>query len=466
MKTADLLVGTNTLWVLVAAALVIFMQAGFAFVEVGLTRMKNAGHVAVKNIVVLAIAMIVYWAVGFGLAFGDGSSSIIGTSGFFPSASDMLKIGATPFSFFGIPGGAAFMFEVAFAAVSLAIVWGAMAERVKLSTYFIFGVYFIIVYSVTSHWIWDKSGWLFQKGMQDFAGSTVVHYQGALAGLAGAILLGPRKGKFGADGKANALPGHNIPFVVAGVMILWLGWFGFNPGSTLGIQTGDRLGFFAYVALNTNLAAAAGGLAGAAVSFLVFKKVDMSMTMNGVLAALVAITAACAFVDTWAAVIVGIVSGIIAVYGVVLVDRLRIDDPVGSIAVHGMAGVWGTIACGLLATGGLATTTATGTKGLFYGGGFHQLGIQLLGIVAVGAFTFTLSFAGLFVLKHTIGLRVSEEDEASGLDIAEHGMWGYPEMYIPVPGGYGTEPHAAAAHAQTLPTASTRSSTAAIPTGS
>ena len=262
MKTADLVIAVNTVWVVLAAVLVMFMQAGFAFLEAGLTRMKNAAHIAGKNVLIFGVCSIVYWAVGFGIAFGDGNR-LVGTSGFFPSSNELLAIGQAPYSFFtGIPAASGYLFEVVFAGVSLAIVWGAMAERAKLWVYPAFGVVFTLIYSVTSHWIWQSGGWLFGKGMQDFAGSTVVHYQGALAALAGALLLGPRIGKFGRDGRANPIPGHNMPYAVLGTIILWFGWFGFNPGSTLGVVTGDRIGFFAYVALTTYLAAAAGAVGG------------------------------------------------------------------------------------------------------------------------------------------------------------------------------------------------------------
>ena len=307
MKNTDLLIAANTLWVVVAAILVMFMQAGFAFLEAGLTRMKNAAHIAGKNVLIFGVCSLVYWAVGFGIAFGDGNRWI-GTSGFAPSVDSLLAIGQAPYSFFTtVPGAAGYFFEVVFAGVSLAIVWGAMAERAKLWVYFVFGALFTLIYSVTSHWVWG-GGWLFGLGMQDFAGSTVVHYQGALAALAGALLLGPRIGKF--DGRrGNAIPGHNIPYAVLGTLILWFGWFGFNPGSTLGVITGDKVGYFAYVALTTNLAAAAGAVSGAITAWVVLRKPDISMMLNGVLAALVAVTAACGFVAPWAAVVIGLVSG-------------------------------------------------------------------------------------------------------------------------------------------------------------
>ena len=441
MTTEQLAIATSTVWVIIAAVLVMFMQAGFAFLEAGLTRMKNVGHIAAKNVLIFAIASLVYFVVGYGIAFGDGGNGLVGGSGFMPSIDELLTVGEAPFSCFGaIPAAAGYLFEVVFCAVSLAIVWGAMAERTKLWVYFAFGAVFTLIYSVVSHWIWSPDGWLFSEGMQDFAGSTVVHYQGALAGLAGALLLGPRIGKFSSDGKPNAIPGHNMAFVTLGVIILWFGWFGFNPGSTLSVDFGG-VGFFAYVALNTNLAAAAGVLGAVLTSWIVIKKPDLSMMLNGAVAALVAITAACAFVAPWAAIAIGLVAGAIVVLGVLAVERARIDDPIGAIAAHGMAGVWGTLSLGFLALPSQAESLATGSAGLFYGGGLHQLGVQLLGLAAVGAFTFTASFAVLWLMKVTVGIRTDPEAETAGLDVSEHGMWGYPEFYIPVPGGYGTESH-------------------------
>jgi len=441
MTTEQLAIATSTVWVIIAAVLVMFMQAGFAFLEAGLTRMKNVGHIAAKNVLIFALASVVYYLVGFGIAFGDGGNGLVGGSGFLPSIDDLLTVGEAPFSWFAaIPGAAAYLFEVVFCAVSLAIVWGAMAERTKLWVYFAFGVVFTLIYSVVSHWIWSPDGWLFSRGMQDFAGSTVVHYQGALAGLAGALLLGPRIGKFGHDGKPNAIPGHNMAFTTLGVIILWFGWFGFNPGSTLSVDFGG-VGFFAYVALNTNLAAAAGVLGAVFTSWLVIKKPDLSMMLNGAVAALVAITASCAFVAPWAAIVIGLIAGSIVVVGVLAVERAGIDDPIGAIAAHGMAGVWGTLSLGFLALPSQAESLATGTAGLFYGGGLHQLGVQLVGLAAVGAFTFAASFLVLWLMKVTVGIRTDPEMETAGLDVSEHGMWGYPEFYIPVPGGYGTETH-------------------------
>jgi Amt family ammonium transporter len=440
MTTEQLAIAASTVWVVVAAVLVMFMQAGFAFLEAGLTRMKNVGHIAAKNVLIFALASIVYYLVGFGMAFGDGGNGFVGGSGFMPTIDELLAVGQAPFSWFSsIPAAAGYLFEVVFCAVSLAIVWGAMAERTKLWVYFVFGAIFALVYSLVSHWIWSPEGWLFNLGMQDFAGSTVVHYQGALAGLAGAILLGPRIGKF-VDGKPNAIPGHNMAFVTLGVIILWFGWFGFNPGSTLSVDSGG-VGFFAYVALNTNLAAAAGVLGAVLTAWLVIRKPDLSMMLNGAVAALVAITAACAFVAPYAAIVIGLVAGAIVVLGVLAVERAGIDDPIGAIAAHGMAGVWGTLSLGFLTLPSQAESLGTGSAGLLYGGGLHQLGVQLLGLAAVGVFTFSVSFACLWLMKTAVGIRSEPEAETAGLDVSEHGMWGYPEFYIPVPGGYGTEAH-------------------------
>jgi Amt family ammonium transporter len=441
MTTEQLAIAASTLWVVIAAILVMFMQAGFAFLEAGLTRMKNVGHVAAKNVLTFAIASVVFYLVGFGIAFGDGGNGLVGGSGFVPSSEELVAIGAEPFSWFGsLPGAAAYLFQAVFCGVSLAIVWGAMAERTKLWVYFVFSAAYTLIYSIVAHWVWGANGWLAGYGMQDFAGSTVVHYQGALAGLAGALLLGPRIGKFASDGRPNAIPGHNMAFVTLGVIILWFGWFGFNPGSTLGVDF-PEIGFFAYVALNTNIAAAAGVLGAVLVAWLVIKKPDLSMMLNGAIGALVAITASCAFVAPWAALVIGAVAGGVVVLGILLVERLKIDDPIGAIAAHGLAGVWGTLSLGFLASPSLVEKIGIGEAGLFYGGGLEQLGVQALGLLAVGAFTFTASFAVLWTMKATVGIRVEPEVETAGLDVSEHGMWGYPEFYIPVPGGYGTEAH-------------------------
>ena len=420
-------ISLDTVWVLVAAVLVMFMQAGFSMLECGFSRAKNAGHTAMKNLLVFAIASITFWAVGFAVCFGAGNA-IVGTSGWFLDvAGDKINEVFASLSYSSVPLGAKYMFQVVFCAVSLAIVWGGMAERTKLIVYLLFGTIFsAAIYPVVGHWIWG-GGWLAGIGMQDFAGSTVVHLQGASAALAGTILLGPRIGKFTKDGKPTAILGHNIPMVIFGTIILWFGWFGFNPGSTLSAMNPEP-GYFAYVALTTNLAAASGVLAGLFVAWIVIGNPDMTMAANGALAALVAITASCAFVDPGAAVVIGAVAGTIAVLGVLAVDRWSIDDPVGAISVHGMAGIWGTLANGLFATPERVKLLAVGQPGLLYGGGFHQLLVQLGGVLASFAFVFVASLLVFYIIKVTIGLRVSPEEELEGLDMSEHGIFGYPEQ--------------------------------------
>jgi len=435
-------VAADTVWVITAACFVMFMQAGFAMLEVGFSRMKNVGTVVAKVVTNLSVSSIAYWAVGFGFAFGAGGMfALIGGRAFFPTFSPGSTLDLPAISFSTVPAAAKWFFEFVFCAVSLAIVWGTMLERTKFIVYILFGVPFAaFIYPLISHQLFGGGYLMATLGSQDFAGSTVVHLTGATAGLAGLLLLGPRIGKY-EKGRPNAIPGHNMPLAQLGVLILWFGWFGFNPGSTLGVVTGNRIGYFGYVALTTNIAAAAGAIGGLASAWLILRKPDISMMLNGVLAALVAITAASGFVAPWAAIVIGLVSGWIAVAGVLFVERIGIDDPIGAVAVHGMSGVWGTLACGLFAVPVLSSNLATGTKGLVYGGGFHQLGVQSLGLVAVGAFTFGTSFACLYVLHKIWGIRVDPQVESDGLDVHEHGMWGYPEFYIPVPGGYGTESH-------------------------
>lgn len=430
----------NSMWVVVAAILVLFMQAGFAMLEIGLSRMKNTGAVAGKIIINLAISFLMFWSIGFALGFGDGND-FVGSAGWFlgnaDAAGDTQSLGLFDFgnaiSAYGLPVEAVFFFQAVFVAVSLAIVFGTMLDRTKFIGYVIFGVVFTgVIYPIVAHWTWG-GGWLFQNGFLDFAGSSIVHLQGALAALAGTLLLGPRIGKF-RDGKAQPIPGHSIPLAVLGVLILWVGWMGFNPGSFLG-----AIGYnFADVAINTNLAAAAGVIGATLGSMLMFKTVDVSQMGNGAIAGLVAITAPCAFVDPWAAVVIGVVAGILVPLLVVAVDKMKIDDPIGCIPVHGISGVLGTLAVGLFATRDRldALSLSGSTEGLFYGGGGHQLWVQFYGVVATVAFTFTASFIVFALIKYTVGLRVSEEDEMQGLDISEHGMYGYPEQFIEVPGAF------------------------------
>ncbi|WP_040951607.1 ammonium transporter [Gorillibacterium massiliense] len=414
----------NSVWVMVAAVLVIFMQAGFALLEAGSTRMKNAGHVAGKTVLTFGICAIVFWAIGFGLAFGDGNQ-FFGTTGFLLDGTEHQAAAAfSSLSAADIPISIKFLFQLAFAGVSLAIAWGGFAERAKLPVYFIFGVLFtIVIYPIVAHWVWG-GGWLSKLGMQDFAGSTVVHLQGATAALVATILLKPRIGKFNKDGSANMIPGHSQPLTVLGVIILWICWFGFNAGSTLSAM-GD--GFFGYVALTTNLAAAAGGVAALLISWMYFGKADIPAMLNGVLAALVAITAACAFVEPWAAIVIGALSGIITFFTSQWFEKWGLDDPIYAFSVHGIAGIWGTLSTGLFATSALAEKVGVGKAGLFYGGGLHQLGVQALGVFGAFAFVLVLSFIILYIIKLVIGLRVTEEEEILGLDLSEHGNYGYPE---------------------------------------
>jgi Amt family ammonium transporter len=415
----------NSVWVMVAAVLVIFMQAGFALLETGSTRMKNAGHVAGKTILTFGICAIAFWAIGFGFAFGDGNG-FFGTTGFFvdgTAAQAAKSFGSLAFSDVGI--SIKFLFQLAFAGVALAIAWGGFAERGKLAVYFLFGVLFtVFIYPIVAHWVWG-GGWLSKIGMQDFAGSTVVHLQGATAALVATILLKPRIGKFNKDGSANLIPGHNQVLSVLGVIILWIGWFGFNAGSTLGAMND---GFFGYIALTTNMAAAAGAVAALIVSWMYFGKADIPAMLNGVLAALVAITAACAYVEPWAAIVIGAVSGIVTFFTSQWFEKWGLDDPIYAFSVHGIAGIWGTLSTGFFATKELAAQNGVGQAGLFYGGGWHQLGVQAEGVFAAFAFVAVLSFIILGIIKITIGLRVTEEEEIIGLDLSEHGTYGYPEQ--------------------------------------
>jgi Amt family ammonium transporter len=423
----DVISAVDTTWVIVAACFVLFMQAGFMFLEIGFSRQKNVGTVVPKILANLSIAALCYWAIGFALAFG-GAGWFAGHTGAFLGNTNGDAYPAMAFSTATVP--AKWFFQFVFCATSLAIVWGTTLERIKFGVYLIYAVVFsAVIYPIVSHWIFG-GGWLAKNfGMQDFAGSTVVHLIGATGALAALLLLGPRSGKYGRDGKPNVIPGHSMPFVGLSVMILWLGWQGFNPGSTLG-AIGGR---FADVLVVTNLAAAAGVLGAMGTIYLITRTFDIGMAANGAIAGLVAITAPSGYVDFWAAPIIGIVAGVIVVGSVIVIDR-RLDDPVGALSSHGMAGIWGTLSCGLFTAPALAKANGIGQGGLFYTGSFHQLGAQALGVVAAFASVFAVSFAIFWLIKKTYGLRVSETEERHGLDIVEHGMWGYPEQFMPVPG--------------------------------
>jgi Amt family ammonium transporter len=405
----------DLVWMLIAAFLVFFMQAGFAMVETGFTRAKNAVNIMMKNLMDFAIGSIAYFAIGFGIMFGADKLGLFGTSGFFLS-------GLTPQT----PDGAwqlgYWMFQVVFAATAATIVSGAMAERTQFKAYLFYSVFIsALIYPVVGHWIWG-GGWLAKKGMIDFAGSTVVHSVGGWAALVGAVMLGPRIGKYGQDGKARAIPGHNLPLAALGVFILWFGWFGFNPGST---TSGTSLSIAA-IAVTTNLAAAAGALMAMVTVWIMYKKPDVSMSLNGALAGLVAITAGCANVSPMGSIIIGGLAGILVVLAVEFVDKiLKIDDPVGAVSVHGVCGAFGTLMVGLL-----AQEQFGGVNGLFFGGGFGLLKTQFIGVVSVMVWVILTAVIVFGVAKAFIGLRVSKEEELRGLDIGEHGMEAYAGFQI------------------------------------
>src|SRR3954463_5024056 len=432
-------VAINSVWVLVAGILVMFMQAGFAFLEIGFSRGKNAGTIVAKILVNFAIAGLMFYAVGFAFAFGDGGS-LIGTHGFFLAgdngAANFPLAWSGPGSTGHVTVETLWFFQFVFCAVSLAIVWGTTLERIKFGVYIIYAIVFAgLIYPIGAHWIFG-GGWLATKtGMQDFAGSTVVHLIGATGALAALLLLGARRGKYGKDGKPRAIPGHSMPLFGLGILILWLGWFGFNPGS--GLQAMD--GRFPEIAMVTNVAAAAGVISAVTLMYLKVRKIDIGMAGNGAIAALVAITAPSGYVELWAAPIIGAVAGVIVVYGVFAIDK-KIDDPVGALSAHGLAGIWGTISCGIFTAPRLAKYNAVGDPGLVYSGSLHQLLAQILGVASAFAFVFVLSFATFWAIKKTYGLRVSAEEEDAGLDISEHGMYGYPEAVIPAPELIGSAP--------------------------
>jgi Amt family ammonium transporter len=426
----------NSTWVLVAAVLVIFMQAGFLFLEIGFSRGKNVGSGVAKILVNFSIATIVWWACGFALAFGGGGK-IFGDSGFFARFGSQIADGSLIAGPFNGASSAFFLFQFAFCAVSLAIVWGTTLERLKFTAYAIFAVVFAgLIYPLIAHW--GFGGGLFAdigSGAQDFAGSSVVHLTGATAALAALLLLGPRRGKFGSDGRSRVIPGHSMPIFGLGVLILWVGWFGFNGGSTLG-TSGER---FAEVAVVTQLAAAS-GVVGAAIAALYFtKRLDVGMVGNGAIAGLVGITAPSGYVEFWAAPIIGFVAGLLVVVCVLAIDR-HLDDPVGALSAHGAAGIWGTLSCGLFTSPRLADTVGVGKAGLFEGGGFEQLGVQAAAVAITFVTVLALALATFAAIRATVGLRVSDEAEVAGLDIAEHGMYGYPEQFIPAPELVGFTP--------------------------
>lgn len=400
----------NTIWVLLGAALVFFMQAGFAMVETGFTRAKNAGNIIMKNIMDFSIGTPVFWLLGFGIMFGTGN-------GFFGAFDFMTRgdyLSVTPS---GVPFFAFLIFQTVFCATAATIVSGAMAERTKFSSYCIYSaIISLVIYPVSGHWIWG-GGWLSSLGFHDFAGSTAVHLVGGVAALVGAKILGPRIGKYKKDGTPKAILGHSITLGALGVFILWFCWFGFNGASTVSME-GDAIISASKIFVTTNLAAAVSTVTAMIITWIRYKKPDVSMTLNGSLAGLVAITAGCDTVSPGGAAIIGILAGLTVVFGIEFIDKkLKIDDPVGAVGVHGLCGALGTLLVGVFSDG-----TGTDGLGLIYGGGFKLLGTQALGVVAVIAWVALTMTVVFLTIKHTVGLRVSREVEIAGLDIEEHGL--------------------------------------------
>lgn len=411
----------NSLWALIGVVLVFFMQAGFAMVETGLTRAKNAGNIVMKNLMDFALGTIVYWGIGFGIMFGEDLGGFIGIPDLFVMNDYTTSTGVPTYIFL--------IFQTVFCGTAATIVSGAMAERTKFLSYCIYSVLIsLIIYPIVGHWIWG-GGWLADLGFHDFAGSTAVHMVGGICALIGAKMVGPRTGKY-VNGKPKAILGHSMPMAALGVFILWFCWFGFNGASTLAADTDAALVSIGTILVNTNIAAAAGATGAMIITWVKYKKPDVSMTFNGALAGLVAITAGCDLVDPFGALCIGIIASFAVVFGIEFIDKvLKIDDPVGAIGVHFINGALGTILVGLFATG----------DGLFYGGGFKLLGIQLLGVVSVMAFVGGSIFLVFFGIKKTIGLRVNREEEIVGLDVMEHNLTSSYADFMPYAVSAGTE---------------------------
>lgn len=384
----------NIVWVFLGAVMVMLMQAGFAILEAGLTRQKNCNNVLMKNIMDFAIGSIIFLVVGFGLMFGESLGGIVGITGFIdPTTLNLSQFEALSPTVF-------IFFQTVFCATAATIVSGAMAERTKFSSYLIYTlVISLVIYPISGHWIWG-GGFLSKIGFIDYAGSTAVHSVGGWAALMGAVVLGPRMGKYNRDGSTNAIPGHNIMMATLGVFILWFCWFGFNPGSSL-----EAAGYIGHIAMTTNLSACAGALVAMFLTWKKYGKPDVSMTLNGILAGLVAITAGCHIVSLYGAIAIGAVGGILVVYGCEILDqKLHVDDPVGAVGVHCLNGVWGTLAVGLFACN---TPASEGTLGLFFGGGTALLITQLIGVIIVAVWVCSMSFIMFTLIKKTVGLRVT-----------------------------------------------------------
>lgn len=411
----------DTFWVLVAAVLVFFMNLGFASLEAGMARSKNTVNILSKNFIVFAVSSLGFMLLGWGLMFG-GDNGFIGTE-------HLFILGSSDVSFYNdtltsnVPFWGKFFFQLVFCGTAATIVSGAVAERIKYVSFILFSfVLTLIIYPIVGHWVWG-GGWLSDLGFLDFAGDTVVHSLGGWAALAGALVLGPRIGKYGKDGKPKAIPGHNMSLAVIGLFVLWLGWFGFNPGSTMSFQNPSDV---MHILMTTNTSAIMAVLTSTITSWIFIGKPDLGMTINGCLAGLVAITGGCAYISIVDSLIIGAVAGVLVVVLVLFFDRIHVDDPVGATSVHLGCGVFGTICVGLFAQEGVTTLSAA--NGLFYGGGWGLLGIQLVGILSVGAFVFVSTYIFWWILKKTVGIRVSGEEEIAGLDIGEHGNFAYPDF--------------------------------------
>ena len=437
----------DTLWVFLAAILVFFMNLGFASVEAGFARSKNTVNILSKNFIVFAVSSLGFLLLGWGLMFG-GDNPFIGTE-------HLFILGSQDLSFYdntltsSVPFWGKFFFQLVFCGTAATIVSGSVAERVKYITFILFSfVLTLVIYPIVGHWVWG-GGWLADLGFRDFAGDAVVHSLGGWSALAGAMLLGPRIGKYGKDGKPRAIPGHSMSLAVIGLFVLWLGWFGFNPGSTMSFQNPSDV---VHILMTTNTAAIAAVVTSTATSWILLKKPDLGMTVNGCLAGLVGITGSCAYVSVESSLLIGALSGILVVFAVQFFDRVHIDDPVGATAVHLCCGVFGTICVGLFSQAGV--TSLSTVDGLFFGGGFGPLGVQLLGVVVIGAFSFLSSGLVWLVLKKTIGIRVSPEEEIQGLDIGEHGNVAYPDFALAaetVESGFSPAPISAAPASQAVP---------------
>jgi Amt family ammonium transporter len=435
-KVGDAKVALDTLWVIVAGCFVFFMNLGFACVESGFCRAKNTVTIMAKNFVVFAVASVAFLLLGFGIMFGDGNA-LFGTQGLWfvngadnsPATGDAYQGVYSAINWTGVPLWAKFFFQLVFAGTAATIVSGAVAERVKFGAFYVFSFFMVgLIYPVIGHWIWG-GGWLAKLGMWDFAGSTVVHSAGGWAALVGAMMLGPRLGKYGKDGRMHPIPGHSIALGTIGVFVLWFGWFGFNPGSTMAADPGA----IARIAVTTNTAAAGGAIAASILAWLLLGKPDLTMILNGSLAGLVAITAPCAFVSIPSSLVIGLVAGALVVLAVLFFDRVKVDDPVGAISVHLVCGVFGTLAVGVFAQDQFSPNT-TG-NGLLFGGGAGLLVTQAIGVATVGAFVVVASLVVWALLRATLGIRVSADEEREGLDVGEHGITAYPEFHVPGFGG-------------------------------